>query len=178
MSRNTTRIQSFTRVSELADKDVLIVGPASGDRAKGITKEDLEAQFQGDSPGAVNPTSKLMPINIDGVFVDSPLRIDTDLNILISSVPIQSPAAIVELSAAYLVLTSDDIILGKGTFIVTLPPSSSAFKSVSIKSVLGGGTITVLPDGSDFIEGLPAQELAQGEAMTIAPTTTGDWVII
>lgn len=85
---------------------------------------------------------------------------------------------IVEITAAYTALTSDDIILGKGTFDVDLPPSNSGVKSVSIKSVLGGGTVTVIPDGSELIEGQATHILTVGAAVTIAPTTTGDWVII
>jgi len=53
MSRSVTRIQNFTRVTELAADDVLVVGPASGDRAKGITKENLEKQFEGDGANQV-----------------------------------------------------------------------------------------------------------------------------
>ena len=58
MSRSVTRIQNFTRVTELADEDVLIVGPASGDRAKGITKENFEKQLEGDgAPLIITETS-------------------------------------------------------------------------------------------------------------------------
>ena len=49
MSRTNTRIQNFTRVTALADNDVIVIGPASGDRAKGITNEDFQNQFTRDT---------------------------------------------------------------------------------------------------------------------------------
>lgn len=37
MGRNTTRTQNLTRITELDDGDVIVIGPATGDPAKGIT---------------------------------------------------------------------------------------------------------------------------------------------
>lgn len=85
---------------------------------------------------------------------------------------------IVETGVAYLVLVTDDIILAKGTFTVSLPPFLSANKSMTIKSVAGGGTITVDPDGSEVIEGQATHTLTVGTSITISPTVTDDWVII
>ena len=53
MSRSNTRIQNLTKVTTLADNDVIPIGPASGDRAKGITKENLEKQFEGDGLASI-----------------------------------------------------------------------------------------------------------------------------
>lgn len=89
-----------------------------------------------------------------------------------------SSMQIAEVDATYLALTSDDVVVAKGTFNVTLPPASSGVKTLSIKSQLGGGTITVVADGSDLIEGQATQILTVGASIVIAPTTTGDWVII
>ena len=58
MSRSTTRIQNLTLVTELADNDVLPIGPASGDRAKGITNENFQKQF----------TKLLDPITVNNNF--------------------------------------------------------------------------------------------------------------
>lgn len=84
---------------------------------------------------------------------------------------------IVETAIAYAALSSDDIILATGTFTVSLPPVASGVKSLSIKSVLGGGTITVDPDGAETIEGLATQALTAGTAITISPST-GGWLIV
>ncbi len=46
MARDTTRIQNLTRVSALADGDVIPMGPASGDVAKGITFSNLQDQIE------------------------------------------------------------------------------------------------------------------------------------
>lgn len=45
MSRSNTRIQKLTRVTALKDGDIIPIGPASGDRAKGITNKDFQSQF-------------------------------------------------------------------------------------------------------------------------------------
>lgn len=58
MARSNTRIQNLTRVSELADGDIIPIGPASGDRAKGITNEDFQGQF----------TKLLDPISVNNNF--------------------------------------------------------------------------------------------------------------
>ena len=85
---------------------------------------------------------------------------------------------IIEVSSAYLVLTSDDIVIGDGTFNITLPPVSTAVKSLTIKSSIGGGILTILPDGSELIEGATSQALAVEESITIVPTASNDWEII
>lgn len=46
MGRSTTRIQKLTRVTTLDDGDVFPTGPVSGDRAKGITFENLKATIE------------------------------------------------------------------------------------------------------------------------------------
>jgi hypothetical protein len=52
MTRNVTRGGDYTRVTTLGSDDVILTWPASGDRAKGITKENLEKQFESD--GAIS----------------------------------------------------------------------------------------------------------------------------
>lgn len=63
MSRNTTRTQNLTRVSTLVDDDVVVIGPASGDRAKGITNKDFQSQFS----NIVN----VSPVNSGYTILDS-----------------------------------------------------------------------------------------------------------
>jgi hypothetical protein len=52
MARNVTRGGDYNRVTALGSDDVILTWPASGDRAKGITKENLEKQFESD--GAIS----------------------------------------------------------------------------------------------------------------------------
>jgi hypothetical protein len=49
MGRNTTRTQNLTRIGadDLSGSDVIVIGPASGDRAKGITVDDFTDRFNG-----------------------------------------------------------------------------------------------------------------------------------
>ena len=53
MSRSNTRIQNLTRVTTLADLDIIPTGPASGDVAKGITFADFEALIEVDGAATV-----------------------------------------------------------------------------------------------------------------------------
>ena len=85
--------------------------------------------------------------------------------------------SIIEVTSNYLALTTDDVILGTGTFNVTLPPVASGVKSLSIKSTTGS-VITVIPDGSELIEGLSTKVLSSEESITIVPTNNNDWQII
>jgi len=45
MSRSTTRIQKLTRVNTIDDDDIIPIGPSDGDRAKGITFENLRQEI-------------------------------------------------------------------------------------------------------------------------------------
>ena len=74
MSRSNTRIQNLTRVTTLEALDIIPIGPASGDVAKGITKSDMEAQFELDvakSYGAlsnVNILAIVDPVSLGHAF--------------------------------------------------------------------------------------------------------------
>lgn len=48
MSRSVTRGGDFTKVTTLGDDDTILAWPKSGDIVKGITKQNLEKQFEGD----------------------------------------------------------------------------------------------------------------------------------
>lgn len=95
---------------------------------------------------------------------------------LINGIPI-APPVITEVSSTYTATTSDDVIVGSGTFTITLPPVATAIKGIAIKSVAGGGTLTVDGDGSETIDGSATQVVTAGTAITISPTSSG-WVII
>ena len=91
-----------------------------------------------------------------------------------------SSMQIVEVTTTYTVLTSDDVVLGSGGSPITfnLPPVSSAVKLVILKNMSGGSDITIDPSGSELIEGLSTQVLNADESMTLAPSSTNDWVIV
>ena len=96
---------------------------------------------------------------------------------LINGVPIDVSGAdnIRELTASSAQLLVDDYLSCTGTFNITLLPTSTAIKRITIKSEIGGGTITVIPDGSDTIEGVAGNRaVTAGTSITIAPVT-GDW---
>lgn len=84
---------------------------------------------------------------------------------------------ITEVSTTYTVVILDDIVIASGTFTVSLPPLSTALKSVTIKSTIGGGTITLDGDGSETIDGALTQAITSGTSITVAPSST-EWVII
>ena len=84
---------------------------------------------------------------------------------------------IIEVNTAYTVSVADDVILATGTFTVSLPPLSTVVKPVTIKSVLGGGTITINPDGAELIEGGLTFLLTPGTAITTTKSASG-WEIL
>ncbi len=84
---------------------------------------------------------------------------------------------ITEVSSLYTALVTDEFILGTGTFTINLPPVATANNTLTIKSVLGGGTVTVDADSAELIEGAATQALTPGTSITIAPSSTADWVI-
>lgn len=101
----------------------------------------------------------------------------TKLNIidtlLVDGKPLDPTAEdIIEVSANYQVLVTDDIIVATGTLTVTLPLLSNADKKVAIKSI--SGTVTV--DGNGSTVEAPVS-LTAGQANTYVPVSTG-WVQI
>lgn len=83
---------------------------------------------------------------------------------------------ITKVTASYTALTSDNGIAATGTFNVTLFASAEAEDYLTVKSVTPGGTITVLPDGSETIEGASSKALTAGQSVTLMPVSAG-WLI-
>lgn len=107
----------------------------------------------------------------------------TNLNILdelrvdgVLIVPGGSTQNIIEVSGNYTIDITDDFIADTGPGIVTLPLSSNATKHVTIKSVLGGGTLTLTPSGSDTIDSAASQSINVNAALTVWPVSAG-WLI-
>lgn len=101
-----------------------------------------------------------------GLPVDGVTRVtgdgDDDLNI-------------VEVSADYTVLVTDDVVISSGNNTITLPPLASATKNVTIKSV--SGLATVDGSGSETIEGNLTVSVTPNSAVTLSPTSL-EWVIV
>ncbi len=87
------------------------------------------------------------------------------------------PQNIVEVSGNYTVDITDDFVANTGPGIVALPLSSNAFKHVVIKSVLGGGTLTINPSGSDTINGEASTTLTPNSALIFWPVAAG-WLSV
>lgn len=75
---------------------------------------------------------------------------------------------IIEVITAYQVETDDDIVVGTGTFTVTLPAIADAFKQVTIVSV--SGTLTLAADATIQIP----ITVTTGTAITVFPAG-GQW---
>lgn len=83
---------------------------------------------------------------------------------------------IVENSGDYIVTINDDLVANTGPSIITVPLSSTAFKPVRLKSVLGGGVLTVNPLGTDTIDGLSSKLITPNASLTLWPVVAG-WLI-
>ncbi len=83
---------------------------------------------------------------------------------------------IVENSGNYTVAVGDDYVANTGPSVVTLPATASAVRPVTVKSVLGGGTVTLTPNGLETIDGAATQAIVVNAAITVFPVTAG-WLI-
>jgi len=106
----------------------------------------------------------------------------TDLNILdelrVQGVLI-SPSGgqdIVEVSGNYSQEIDDDVIVITGPANLTLIQASTAVKSVSVKSKLGGGDVVLLPFAGDTVNATTSVTLTNGTANKFTPITL-DWEI-
>jgi len=80
------------------------------------------------------------------------------------------------LTSAAAILTEDDLVYGTGTFIVTIPEASTAFKYIDFKSL--SGIMTVTPFAGETIEGSATHAVNALESITLAPVSGVGWVII
>ena len=84
---------------------------------------------------------------------------------------------IIEVTTAYTALNIDDGISATGTFNINLFPSSNALNFLRIKSVATGGTVTIIPNGLETIDGLTTHPLTPGQSVTLMPVAAG-WEVI
>lgn len=125
-----------------------------------------------DIQGSVNKIRNLT----GGTGID--IAVDPENGIIISSTNVvPTSQIIVETDSAYTILPADDIIVADGTFIVTLPALTLAVKSVRIKSLIGGGTVTLDGSGGETINGSVSQAITPDSSLTVVPTSS-EWVIL
>ena len=82
-----------------------------------------------------------------------------------------------EVTDDYTAVPSDSGVSATGTFNVTLFAKDDAEQFITIKSISPGGTITVIPDGTETIEGASTHALTPGQSVTLMPITAG-WAIV
>lgn len=115
--------------------------------------------------------STSFPDNSSGIITPAILRSQqTDIIDSFNGTVIQN------VSTTYIVGILDDTIIATGTFTVTLPPLSTAIKPVTVKSTIGGGTITLDGDGAETIDGALTQAITAGTSIDATPSST-EWVI-
>lgn len=71
----------------------------------------------------------------------------------------------------------DDVVIITGASTLNLILASTAIKSLTIKSKLPGGDITITPFSGDTINGTTTLVIGAGSSTVIAPVTD-DWEII
>jgi len=86
-------------------------------------------------------------------------------------------ANVVTKTGIYTATVTDDVILGNGTFTITLPAAAGVTgKIFNIKNI-GTGTITVDGDGGETIDGDATVDLIQDEVITIICNGSNWWII-
>ena len=108
-----------------------------------------------------------MTLTLESVF----RKIDETLN-FVSRLPSRT------VTATYTILDNDAIVLGNGTFAVTLPfAKPSTNRSLVIKNI-GSGTVTVTAQSGEFIDGDATYPMAaQYDTVQIISDGT-DWHIV
>jgi len=137
MSRNTTRIQRLTRVTTLADDAIIPIGPASGDRAKGISFDDFRTILTTDN-------------NITRVAVDHTAKLTDGMilaNAVSGSITIFLPAASTAFRKEFTIKKIDST-----SNVVTLDPDGSETidGSATISTTVQNTSFTIKCDGVEW----------------------------
>ena len=90
---------------------------------------------------------------------------------------VSSDEQIVEVSADYDILTSDDIVIGTGPLTATLPLLSTANKQVIVRSEIASGIVTVDGTSGETIDGDLNKFIRPGASITFSPSTS-DWQVL
>lgn len=135
MGRNTTRTQNLTKVRTLADADVFVIGPASGDRAKGIESSVVQSIFE----------SAIDQHNIIEITGDYTVGITDDVVVDTGPGTVTLPSA--SLANRPVTIKSAPI---SGTIIVSPDGSDTINNTVSL-FVSVGSSATLVPIGGGWL---------------------------
>ena len=80
------------------------------------------------------------------------------------------------ITASYVVLSTDTILVASGTFPVSLPTTVSNYRIIEVNNI-GTGTITVYSVSGEYINGESSMALVRYDSMRIIEGSTG-WVVI
>lgn len=85
---------------------------------------------------------------------------------------------VLEVTEAYTTTNANTVIYFKGDFPVNLHSLSIATRVLTLKVALqGADTVTLIPDGSDLIEGAATYVMNSDEGLLLIPTSDG-WEIL
>lgn len=122
---------------------------------------------------------KILRKQLESIVGPGDFRAIKQLEDLLRDVQQTSTLSVRSVTAAAAVLNDDDVVLATGTFNVTLPVAdNSVGRMITVKN-LGAGTVTVVPTGSDTIDGAASYPLALAyESVTVVGAGGGAWVIV
>lgn len=122
---------------------------------------------------------KILRKQLEAIVGPGDFRAIKQLEDLLRDVQQTSTLSVRSVTAAAAVLNDDDVVLATGTFNVTLPVAgNSVGRMITVKN-LGAGTVTVVPTGSDTIDGAASYPLALTyESVTVVGAGGGAWVIV
>lgn len=136
----------------------------------------------GRSTTRIQNLTKVTTLNTGDVFPTGPISGDRAKAISFANLLLEIDAnldtftTVVEVAGDYVIQVIDDFIAATGPAIITLPPSADAKRAVTIKSVLGGGALTLTPVGVDTIDAAATQPIAINGSLTVFPVAAG-WLI-
>lgn len=118
--------------------------------------------------------------NLSNVNIASATNNDTLSYDNATSKWINKPKRVVisEKSTTYVITSADEVILADGTFDVTLPSAVGLEgKEFTVKNI-GSGTITILPDGSETIDGASSKTLSvQYDYIKVVSDNVEWWIV-
>ena len=122
--------------------------------------------------------TKVTTLDDDDVLPTGPASGDVAKGItwlnLRSLIEVGDIETIIEISTSTTQLITHDYVSCTGPLTYTLISASTAVKGLTIKSELGGGDVTITPNGTETIEGATGDRvITAGTGITITPITGG-----
>ena len=140
----------------------------------GLLLSGLTASRALQTDGSKNLQSSSVTSTELGYLAGVTSAIQTQLNGKLGALTVQTK------TSSYTALVTDDVILCSGSsFTVTLPPVSTAYRTLTIKKTdSGSGVFTVDPDSAETVGGNATTALRTiGETVVLVPTSSG-WNIV